>query len=76
MANFYVSIDGVSDEFLAFLGYTVVAESEEFKLYRHPDGDETIVDLSDPHLLVEDVNDAKYIMQESRNGTIIVAPPK
>ena len=60
MRRFFVSIAGVSDEFLEFLGYVKVAENDEFKVYlRH--GERMVVKTANPYLFVDDLNDARIL---------------
>lgn len=73
---FYVRIDGISDEELAFLGYTVIVDDQQFKLYRDYRGDEYIVDQSNPYILVDDANDAMILSARAQHPVIIPAPPK
>lgn len=63
MKRVYVSLDGVSEETLNFLGYYCIGENEEFKIYYHK-GEEIIVDKSKPYILVDDLNDAKLFGNE------------
>ena len=70
----YVSIAGVDDEFLSFLGYVVVFEDEHTKIYLHH-GDETVVDKDDPFLLLDDVNDASIIRERRRSGVEVISIP-
>ena len=56
---YYVNIEHLSDDQLAVLGYTLIAEIHDFKLYRHYSGDEHVVDNAGPRFLyVDDLNDA------------------
>ncbi|HCX66964.1 hypothetical protein [Parvibaculum sp.] len=58
MARWYVSIEGIGDDFLAFLGYTLVDEDDDFKAYLHYSGDVHIVAKEGPKFLyVDDLND-------------------
>ena len=57
MSMVYVSLDGVTEDQLAFLGYILLDENKEFKIYYHL-GEELIVDKSDPFIYVDDLNDA------------------
>lgn len=58
--RYYVSIAGVADEFLEFLGYMLVEENEEFKVYlRH--GELMPVKKANPFLYVDDLNDARIL---------------
>ena len=70
--RYYVSIAGVPDEFLEFLGYVPVADAEtdELKAYRRK-GELMIVKKSDPFLLVDDLNDKRIL--KGRN--IMTIPP-
>lgn len=58
--RYYVSIAGVPDEFLEFLGYIKVEEDEELKVYRRH-GDLMIVKKANPYLYVDDLNDARIL---------------
>ncbi len=58
--RYYVSIAGVPDEFLEFLGYVLVSEDDEFKAYLHK-GETCIVKKSAPNLYVDDLNDARIL---------------
>ena len=64
--RYYVSIAGVPDEFLEFLGYVPVPEAEtnELKAYRRK-GELMIVKRSDPFLLVDDLNDKRILKGRS-----------
>lgn len=64
--RYYVSIAGVPDEFLEFLGYVSVpgAETDELKAYRRH-GDVMVVKKANPFLYVDDLNDARIL--KSRN---------
>jgi hypothetical protein len=60
MRRFYVSIAGVPDEFLEFLGYVRIEETDEFKVYlRH--GELVVVKKTNPYLYVDDLNDARIL---------------
>ncbi len=72
---FHVNISDVDDEFLGFMGYSLVAEDDHFRLYRDHRGNDHIVDLGDPYLRVEDVNDAREIAARSGRAEIFVGPP-
>lgn len=54
---YYVSIKNVSDEQLKFLGYILVSEDADTRLYRHF-GEDILVDRADPFIYVDDLNDA------------------
>ena len=70
--RYYVSIAGVPDEFLEFLGYVVVPdiETDELKVYRRH-GELMIVKKANPFLYVDDLNDARIL--KSRNMMAIPA---
>ena len=71
----YVSIDGISDEYLAFLGYDLVIEDEEFKMYKDKAGDEHIVRKdAKPYLYMDDINDAMIVAEHSKRK-ITIQPP-
>lgn len=59
----YVSLDGVSEEQLQFLGYILISENDEFRVYYHL-GEEVIVEKADPFIYVEDLNDAALFGSE------------
>ena len=69
---FYVNLDKTDDDVLAFLGYTLIAEEGEFKLYRDHRGEEYIVSADNPCIYVEDMNDAIHLA--GANGQIKLAP--
>ena len=73
--RFYVRIDGVSDEDLGFLGFTLVGESDQFKLYRDYYGEEFIVDRTAPYMFVDDVNDYEILRARSNRKGIVQPPP-
>lgn len=56
----HVSIAHVSEETLDFLGYFLIAEDDDHKLY-HCKGEHIIVAKDDPYLYVEDWNDAELL---------------
>lgn len=65
MTRWYVSIDGISDEFLGFLGYTLIGENEEFKLYRHYGDDFHLVPKDGSKFIyVDDLNDVLALHAE------------
>ncbi len=76
MSSFYVSIDGIEDSDLEFLGYTLVVESENIKLYRDIYGDEHTVQKERPRLYVEDLNDAQILGGKSLSKNLTAVPPK
>ena len=61
MTRYYVSINGLEPETLAFFGLQQVAEDDEFALYVDSYGEQQIVDKRSPHIYVEDLNDAQHI---------------
>lgn len=67
---YYVSIAGVTDETLAFLGYDLLYERNGIKVYRHYTGDEHLVDAAEPCLYTEDVNDVMHL-----RGNVLVIDP-
>jgi hypothetical protein len=69
MDRYCVNIDGISDEILAFFGYRLVDENEEFKFYQDKYAEDHIVEKAHPLLYVEDINDAL-----SLNSNIIRLP--
>jgi hypothetical protein len=71
MRRVYVQIPNVSDEFLEFLGYVKVEESEEFKGYlRH--GEPIVVKKANPYLFVDDLNDARIL----KDRNVMEIPPE
>ena len=66
---FYVPIGGISDSVLEFLGYHLVHEGSDFALYRDYQGDEYIVQKSNPFLMVKDFNDAQALQRAAQNGS-------
>jgi hypothetical protein len=69
--RYYVSIADVPDKFLEFLGYLLVAETEEFKVYlRH--GDLMPVKKGNPYLYVDDLNDARIL----QGHNLMAIPPE
>lgn len=74
----YVNIQGVDDQFLEFLGYNLVHEDHEFKLYVDYHGEDHLVLKVKPRLLVEDLNDAALLADKAtgpQSPQIIAAPP-
>jgi hypothetical protein len=64
MTSCYVRLEGVSEDQLEFLGYILMDENTETKVYYHL-GDYIIVDKSDPFLFVHDYNDAALLGSEA-----------
>jgi hypothetical protein len=57
----YVDITGISDSFLGFMGYVLVSEDDEFKIYTCK-GEEIILSKIPPiFLFVEDDNDVPIL---------------
>lgn len=57
--RFYVDIEHLTDDQLGFLGYTLVSENADFKMYNQYNGNEHIVDKNGRKFLyVDDLNDA------------------
>ena len=73
---YYVSIEGISDEFLKFMGYDFVAEDGLFKLYRDYYGEEHVVNKARPRLFVDDPNDAAILASRATQALLVHAPPK
>ena len=67
MESFCVDITGISDVILAFLGYQLIDENEEYKTYRDKYAENHLVEKALPRLYVDDLNDAL-----SLKGNIIV----
>jgi hypothetical protein len=72
----YVNISDISDEYLEIIGYYVVWEDDEFKIYRDYYGCEQIVRKSKPLLAVHDANDRDAILRRSSVKDVISGPPK
>lgn len=70
MGRFYVNLASVDASTLAFLGYTLIRENDEFILYEDYAGSEYLVRKSDPFMYVDDMNDALYL-----NATTIANAP-
>jgi hypothetical protein len=67
----YVLIDGIANEYLEFMGYLRVAESDAFIIYSNK-GSEFIIDKRGPRrLFVADMNDVPYL----QNAPRLPAPP-
>ncbi len=62
---FFVRIDHLTENDLAFFGFRLDDENDEFKLYVCHRGHQYVVKKDDPYLFVEDVNDASQ-MKASR----------
>jgi hypothetical protein len=76
MARFYVDITGVSQDYLDFLGYFVVAEDDEFKIIDHK-GDVHFIDKKKPYLYIDDMNDANLLKGPFvARAQILLPPPK
>lgn len=69
--RYFVRIRGVPDEFLSILGYEMVKETDEFKVYLHK-GELAVVKKADPFLYVDDLNDARILKSQD----LMVIPPK
>jgi hypothetical protein len=52
-----VDVGHLTNDQMAFFGYVLVAENEDFAVYRHY-GEDIIVSKSDRFILVDDLNDA------------------
>jgi hypothetical protein len=55
---FSVRIDGISDDDLSLMGFTLVDENDEFKKYVDYEGSTHIVPKDKPRVVVSDMNDA------------------
>ena len=64
MSSCYVRLDNIPEEKLEFLGYILVEETSEFKIYYHL-GDYILVDKNDPFMFVHDHNDATLLGSEA-----------
>lgn len=64
MARFAVNISHLDDKLLAFLGFDVVDENDEFKVIVDKYKEHHIVQKSRPLLYVDDVNDAIFMSAE------------
>jgi hypothetical protein len=72
MARYYVNITGIPDDFLEFMGYTKVAENDDFELRVFKD-ETYIINKNGPRFLyVEDPDDAAIL----RGRAKVAAPPK
>ena len=76
MGDFIVSIAGVPDSILEFLGYKMVFEAKEFRLYEDIFGEPHIVQRKNPLLRVNDLNDAEQLAQYAKKPIVFSAPPK
>ena len=61
MIRHYVSIDGLEPGVLAFFGFQLAKEDDNFAYYVDGYGEDQIVDKKSPHIYVEDFNDAQHI---------------
>ena len=64
MSSCYVRLDDIPDEKLEFLGYILVDEDDEYKVYYHL-GEYIIVDKADPFMFIHDHNDAAALGSEA-----------
>ena len=64
MSSCYVRLDNVTDEQLEFLGYILMDEDDDTKVYYHL-GDYIIVEKADPFMFVHDRNDASLLGSEA-----------
>ena len=76
MGDFCVNIQGVPDDLLEFLGYRVISEDKEFRLFEDLNGDPHIVQKENPILRVDDYNDANHLANRAEKAVIFNAPPK
>jgi hypothetical protein len=75
MGRFYVDITGIPQNYLDFLGYTLFAEDESFKILRNK-SDMHLVDKEKPYLFVDDMNDAEIMRSFGGRAKIPVPLPK
>jgi len=70
--RFFVRIDHLTDNDLAFFGWVRVADDGEFGLFSRPRDGEQVVISNDPprYIVIDDVNDA----QAMSKGMFIIAP--
>lgn len=71
---YYVGISGITDADLGFMGYTLVGQNDEFKMYQDYRGEVHIVDKESPMLKVDDVNDAQALAQRSSCPSVVNMP--
>jgi hypothetical protein len=64
VSSCYVRLENVPDDKLDFLGYILMHENDETKVYYHL-GDHIIVDKADPFMFVHDRNDAAILGSEA-----------
>jgi hypothetical protein len=58
---FAVDISGIADQSLEFVGYFLVEENEEFKIFRDKYGEDHIVQKSDGLLYVDELDQAQSL---------------
>ena len=68
--RFYVSIEGLEPEDLAFFGLQIGPGGADFDIYIDRDGEEHIVDRNSPHIFVDDINDATHIASRAKQHII------
>ncbi|MEQ8829546.1 MAG: hypothetical protein RLW87_07035 [Alphaproteobacteria bacterium] len=56
------------------MGYTLVGQNDEFKMYQDYRGEVHIVDKESPMLKVDDVNDAQALAQRSSCPSVVNMP--
>lgn len=74
MGRFFVRVLGVSDDVLGFLGFRLVDEDGEFKVYEDLSGKDHIVEKTNPFIYVTDFNDAQHLSRHADNPTIVISP--
>jgi len=58
---FAVEISNVSDKELEFVGYSLVEENEEFKVYRDKYSEDYVVRKAKPYLFVNELDEAQSL---------------
>lgn len=74
--SYFVRIDGVEDDLLEFLGYSLSHAEDRWKLYVDCYGSMHIVDIKKPSLYVEDMNDANILASRAQVQEVTTAPQK
>jgi hypothetical protein len=54
----HVSIEGVSEDVLNFLGIVKISETDDFDIYEDFEGRVSMADKANPYVWVDDINDA------------------
>lgn len=61
MSRYCVNISQTNDRVMSILGYELVEEGEEFRIYRNEDGADFIVEIEHPWLYVENTRDVIFM---------------